>query len=510
MPTTTASPSVTIPMTRAQLTLSTVGCLVTLLLSLLDTNIVGAVSYPMVRDLDPVHGVAHLPLLVIGYTLADCVVLPSYGKLADNYGAKRIYLIALSIFIAGSALCGLSTSLVELIGFRTLQGIGGGGLISTTMVILGLIQRGSNERTGRQGTTTNGMGGVLIGVGMALGPTVGGVVAEHLGWRWAFYLNLPLAGAALVLAVTALRLPPVRAFSHRIDFLGAALIAGSASALLLVTEWGGKQYPWNSAPIIGLTAAGVVLLIAFFRRQARADEPIIPLALSGNPAFRTMAALSVFAGIGLTGSLVYLGLYNQLGRGLSVLQSGLWMLVLAAGFVAAPLASGAILARWGRYRNLLVLGNGLTALAMALFAMSTHTQDWQLWLGISLFALGFGLGQNVGIGITYAQKSVDIEHIGSATTALRFLQQLGAAFGAALMGAIMNQLLATRLTGPASAANSAGQLNTAIFGSLPAPQRHAVADAFMSSIGTLFVVSAVIMLIPFALAFFVRQPGAAS
>lgn len=133
----------------------------------------GAVTYPMVRDLDPVHGVAHLPWLVIGYTLADCVVLPIYGKLADAYGAKRIYLVALSVFIVGSALCGLSTNLTELIAFRTLQGFGGGGLIATTMVILGLLQRGTDQATGQQGTMRTSMGGVMVGVGMALGPTVG-------------------------------------------------------------------------------------------------------------------------------------------------------------------------------------------------------------------------------------------------------------------------------------------------------------------------------------------------
>jgi MFS family permease len=357
------------PMTRTQLALSNVGCLVTLLLSLLDTNIVGAVTYPMVRDLDPVHGVAHLPWLVIGYTLADCVVLPIYGKLADAYGAKRIYLVALSVFIVGSALCGLSTNLTELIAFRTLQGFGGGGLIATTMVILGLLQRGTDQATGKQGTMRTSMGGVMVGVGMALGPTVGGIVAQHLGWRWAFYLNLPLACVALVIACTALRLPPVTSTRHRLDLIGATLIAAAATALLLVTEWGGKQYSWRSPVIIGLLVVGLVLLAAFLRRQATATEPIIPLAM-------------------------------------------------AAGFLAAAVVSRAILARWGKYRHLLVLGNATTTIAMAVFALTTGSGIWALWLGVSLFLLGFGLGQNIGIGVTYAQNSVDVEHIGSATTAL--------------------------------------------------------------------------------------------
>ena len=500
-----ASPP-TLPMTRTQVALSSVGCLVTLLLSLLDTNIVGAVTYPMVRELDPVHGVAHLPWLVIGYTLADCVVLPIYGKLADTYGAKRIYLVALSVFIVGSALCGLSVNLTELIAFRTLQGIGGGGLISTTMVILGLLQRGSDQADGKPGTMRTSMGGVMVGVGMALGPTVGGIVAQHLGWRWAFYLNLPLAGIALVIACTALRLPPVTSVRHRIDLIGATLIAAAATALLLVTEWGGKQYAWQSPVIIGLLVAGLVLLVAFFRRQATAAEPIIPLALFRNTAFRLMSALSVFAGLGLTGSLVYLSLVNQLGRGMTVLQAGLWMLAMAAGFLAAAMVSGAILARWGKYRYLLVLGNATTTVAMALFALTTSSASWPLWLGTSLFLLGFGLGQNIGIGVTYAQNSVDVEYIGSATTALRFLQQLGAAFGAALMGAIMNQLLSVRLTGAAAAANSDGQLDTAIFTRLPAAAQHTIAAVFTTSVGTLFLISAAIMVIPLVLSCFVTEP----
>jgi predicted MFS family arabinose efflux permease len=249
-----------------------------------------------------------------------------------------------------------------------------------------------------------------------------------------------------------------------------------------------------------------VLLAAFFRRQATAAEPIIPPALFRSRAFRLMSALSVFAGLGLTGSLVYLGLANQIGRGLSVLQAGLWMLAMAAGFLAAAMVSGAILARWGKYRYLLVLGNATTAVAMALFALTTNSTIWPLWLGSSLFLLGFGLGQNIGIGVTYAQNSVDVRYIGSATTALRFLQQLGAAFGAALMGAIMNQLLSVRLTGAASAANSNGQLNTAIFTQLPPGQQHAVAQVFISSVGTLFAISAALMLIPLVLSCFVTEP----
>src|SRR6185437_9681896 len=237
-------------MTERQKKLALLACLLTIVLAILDQNIVSAATVKIVRDLDPVHGLERLPWLVTAYGLAATAALPLYGKLCDVYGAKRVFVAAIAVFLAGSALCGMAQSMAELIAFRAVQGIGGGGLMSVTMVVIAQMAD-AKKRAGQ-----SGMAGLVAGLGMVVGPLVGGLLADSASWRWIFYVNLPLGAVALTIAATALHLP-VHGRRHRIDFFGAGLVAAAASVLLLITEWGGRSYPWSSARIVGLIALGL-------------------------------------------------------------------------------------------------------------------------------------------------------------------------------------------------------------------------------------------------------------
>ncbi|MER7755299.1 MFS transporter [Kitasatospora sp. NPDC097643] len=496
-------------MSRSHVVIAVTGCFATLLLGLLDQNIVSAVSWTMVRDLDPVHGVAHLPWLLTAYTLADCIVLPLYGKLADVYGAKRIYLLSLGIFLAGSALCGLAQNMVELIAFRAVQGVGGGGLMSVTMVVLGLLTRPGGGEGEAEDSGKTGMGGVMVGLGIVLGPAAGGLVANHLSWRWVFYINIPLGVAAFVTSLMLVRLPvvPVR---RRVDFLGAGLIAAAASALLMISQWGGKDYPWTSPVIEGLGAAAVVLLAAFLWRQASAREPILTLALLRNPVFRVMVPLGFFGGVGLAGSVAYLAGYLQEARGMSPTGAGLLFFPMAVGMTVVGLLSGKAMAGMaGRHRYQLFAGHLLVAGAMLIFGVvGAETPLW--FLGVGLFLLGTGLGLCLGMGLMITQSAVEVQDLGVATTSLRFVQQLGASAGLAMFGTVLNRELAARLGSSAGAADAHGDLNTAALSAptLSPAERHAALDALVSSTHTVFTIAACVMVVPAVLSMFLRErPG---
>ncbi|MFJ9692581.1 MFS transporter [Kitasatospora sp. NPDC101183] len=493
-------------MSRRHVVIAAVGCFATLLLGLLDQNIVSAVSWTMVKDLDPLHGVDHLPWLLTAYTLADCVVLPLYGKLADVYGAKRVYLLALGVFLTGSVLCGLARNMAELIAFRALQGVGGGGLMSVTMVVLGLLVRpgGTGEQ---EGPGRAGMGGIMVGLGIVLGPAAGGLVADHLSWRWVFYINVPLGVAAFVTSVLLVRLP-VAPVGHRIDFLGAGLVAAAASALLMISQWGGRDYAWTSPTIEGLGIAAAVLLAAFLRRQRTAQEPIFTPALLRNPVFRVMVPLGFFGGVGLAGSVAYMAGYLQEARGMTPAGAGLLFLPMAVGMTVVGALSGRATARAaGRYRYQLLAGHLLVAGAMVVFStLGTGTPLWILALG--LFLLGLGLGLCLGIGLMITQRAVDPGHLGVATTSVRFAQQLGASAGLALFGTVLNRELASKLSSAAGAADAGGRLNTAALPTLGPEQRHAALEALVSSTHTVFAIAACVMAVPAALSMLLRErPG---
>ncbi|OKI99307.1 EmrB/QacA subfamily drug resistance transporter [Streptomyces sp. CB01249] len=472
-------------------------CIVTILLAVLDSNIVSSATVPIVRDLDPVHGVDRIPWLIAAYQLAATAALPLYGKLCDTLGSKKVFIGALATFLTGSALCGMAQSMGELIAARAFQGIGGGGLMSVTMVVLRQLgTAGSEEGEGAKakgGDRKGSIGGIIAGAGMALGPWLGGALADHAGWRWIFYVNLPVGIAVLIGAVFVVKLP-ARTARHRIDFLGAGLAAAFSTALLLVTEWGGEDYAWTSPVIVGLAVAAVVALGLFLWRQATAAEPILPLSLFRLRLMRYGFAVQGLVGVAMMGSIVYVMIYLQVVRGVAATSAGLFLVPMAIGMTVVGLVSGRLVAAGWSQKTFVVSGTVFASAALAL--LTTLDTDTGLWtVRGALLLMGIGFGQLIGQLIELVQDTAPPAQLGVATTGVRFFQTLGTALGASLFGAVLSRVYAAK--GPGGTTSDIGRLTGAV--------RDRALDAFVSSTDVVFACATGAMLLALILA--IRLPG---
>ncbi|MFJ9633203.1 MFS transporter [Streptomyces sp. NPDC101175] len=469
-------------MTENQRRIGFLICLVTIVLAVLDMQIVSAATVPIVRDLDPAHGIDKIPWLVSAFALASAVVLPLYGKLCDTLGAKRVFLTAVGVFLVGSALCGAAQSIGQLIAARAVQGIGAGGLLSVTMVVIAEL-RGPGEKDAKGA----GMGGVVSGGGMAVGPWIGGMLADHASWRWIFYINLPLGLAVLVLGALVLKLPR-RSHRHRIDFLGAALAALFSAALLLMTEWGGKQYPWASPQIAGLGLTAVAALALFLWRQKMAAEPILPLSLFRVPELRWGFAIQGLMGAAMVGAMYYVMVYLQVARGISSSSAGLYLLPMALGMTSVGILSARLTERGWQERTFVTVGSAIGAVAfLSLSTLGTGTSLWLLRGDLLLVGMGFGL--LLGQLIQLVQDAAPRHQLGVATTATRFFQTLGTALGAALFGTVVTRLY----DGPGPLA------------SLTGAARVAGVSSYVDAMGSVFLCGAVLMGVCVVMA--LRLPG---
>ncbi|MFF8715174.1 MFS transporter [Streptomyces sp. NPDC015184] len=468
-------------------------CIATILLAVLDTNIVSSATVPIVRELDPAHGVDKIPWLIAAYQLAATAALPLYGRLCDVLGAKKVFVGAVAAFLTGSVLCGMAGSMGQLIAARALQGIGGGGLMSVTMVVLREL-KGPEEDGGKGGS----VGGLVAGTGMALGPWLGGLLADHADWRWIFYINLPVGLAVLVAAVCVLRLP-ARTARRTIDFLGAGLAAAFSTALLLVTQWGGKDYAWSSPQIMGLIAGGAVLLVLFLRRQVTAAEPVLPLTMFKIRELRYGFAVQGLVGAAMMGSLVYVMIYLQVVRDVDASSAGLFLIPMAIGMTAVGLFSGRLASAGWSQRTFVIGGSACACAALALLA--TLTADTGLWaVRAMMLLMGVGFGQLVGQLIQLAQDTAPAGQLGVATTGVRFFQTLGGALGAAVFGTVLSRVYAAR--GPGG--------TTSTIGRLTGPAHQQAVDAFVSSMNVVFWAATGLMLLATVLAFRIparREPG---
>ncbi|MGE5826922.1 MAG: MDR family MFS transporter [Micromonosporaceae bacterium] len=471
-----------------------------MMLAMLDNMIVGTAMPRIVGELG---GLAHLSWVVTAYVLGTTVSTPIWGKLGDLYGRKNIFLTSIGIFLVGSALSGMSQTMGELIAFRALQGLGAGGLIVGVMAIIGDLVP-PRERGRYQGL----MAGVMA-LAMIAGPLVGGFITDHLNWRWAFYVNLPLGGVALLFLITRLHLPKYRT-EHRIDWTGAGLLAVGITALVLVTAWGGTEYAWGSAQIIGLLALAVVSLVAFGFVERWAAEPVLSLGLFRNRNFAVVSAIGFLLGFAMFGAINFLPLYQQTVQGSSATNSGLLLLPMMGGMMVVSIVAGQMITRTGRYKIFPIIGGIGMTIGMILLAR-LDTETTKLQLALFMVMLGMGMGFLMQTTMLIAQNSVEQKDLGVASSAATFFRSIGGSFGVSLFGAIFARRLhddvAARLgSGVADQMTGAGgRVDPSKLHLLPPPTLSALLHGIASALSHVFVWA-----IPFAaavavLALFVKE-----
>jgi EmrB/QacA subfamily drug resistance transporter len=470
--------------------------LLVLLLASLDQTIVSTALPTIVGDLG---GVSDLSWVVTAYLLASTVVGPVYGKLGDQYGRKMVLQTAIVIFLIGSALCGLSQNLTELIVFRGIQGLGGGGLIVITIAVVGDIfpprQRGRYQ----------GYFGGVFGVSTVLGPLLGGFIVDNLSWRWIFYVNLPVGLIALGVIGIAFR-PRVDHVKHTIDYLGSSLLAGGLTAVVLYTSLGGTRYSWTSPWMLALIVGGGVLLVAFVFAERRAAEPIVPLELFRNRIFRVTSAVGFIVGLALFGAITYLPLYLQDVKGHTPTTSGLLLLPLVIGLLIASVGSGQLITRFGRYKPFPIAGTAIMVVGLLLLSR-LQVDTSPVVTGAYMLVLGFGLGNVIQVLVLAAQNAVDYKYLGVASSGSTLFRQIGGSIGVSVFGAIFANQLMKDLAGklPPGAHVPASAANPAVVKQLPAALRDPFRVAITDALTTVFLVAAGIALVAFVLAWLLPE-----
>jgi EmrB/QacA subfamily drug resistance transporter len=484
----------TAPAASAQPSLRVVfgALMLVMLLASLSQMIVGTALPTIVGDLG---GLAQISWVVSGYLLAQTAVTPLYGKLGDLFGRKPLLQLAIVVFLAGSALCGAAQGMTELIAFRAITGLGGGGLIVLTQALIGDFV--SPRERGRY----QGYFGAVFGVSSVGGPLLGGFVVDAASWRWIFYLNLPLGLLALFVLAVALPAPRPRG-RQSIDYLGTALLAAALSALIVATSLGGNTWAWDSPQLILTAASGVVLVVAFVAAERRAAEPVLPLRLFAGRTFTLTAAIGLIVGLALFGATTFLPLYFQTVNGATPTESGLLLVPMVAGVLITSIGSGQMISRIGRYKPFPVVGTALIAAGFAVMSrMGPHTSTldaaWRLLL------LGLGLGLVMQVLVVAAQNAVAYRDLGVATSGATLARLVGGSLGTAVFGAIFSGRLLGQLTGgagPPAVAAQGGRLAPDQLRELPAAAREAYVQAFTHALGGVFAVAALVALAGLVLA----------
>ena len=464
------------------------GLMAGMFLAALDMSIVGTALPRIVSDLG---GLNHLSWVVTAYLLTSTASTPLWGKISDLYGRRPMFQTAITVFVAGSVLSALADSMPMLIGGRAIQGIGAGGLMALALSIIGDVIP-PRERGRYQGYF-----GAVFGVSSVSGPLVGGWFTDGPGWQWIFWINLPIGIAALIATSIALRTMPKVRREHRIDYLGAAMIVASVTAILLYTAWAGNEFGWTDPFSLALLIGGVVLAGVFVWVESRAEEPIIPLRLFKNRVYSPTVAFTALLGVAMFGGIIFLPVYFQVVQGMTPTESGLALLPMMAGLFTTSIGSGQLMTRTGRYKAFPILGAAIVTVAYLLLqTLDAGTPYWQVALFI--FVLGAGLGFTMQVVVTVVQNAVERRDMGAATSSVAFFRTMGGAFGTAIFGAVLTSRLGHYL-GEAGSALPSGSDEANIANNVQAiqalpPQVHdTVVTAWVNSVQDVFLVA-----IPFA------------
>lgn len=486
------------PVNTRSILLLFAGLMVTMLLASLDQTIFSTALPTIVGEL---NGVNHMLWVTTAYILAATIMLPVYGKVGDLIGRKTIFLVAICLFIVGSIIGGLAPDMAWLIAGRAVQGLGGGGLMILSQAII------ADVVPARQRGKYMGIMGGVFALSSVAGPLLGGWFTEGIGWRWAFWMNIPLGILAIISAVIFLKLPKKEYSKPKLDWSGMGLLALASTCLVLLTTWGGNEYDWNSPVIIGLMVGTVVFAASFVWVESRAAEPIIPLKLFKDRNFNLATGAGLIIGVAMFGALAYLPTYLQMVAGVNATEAGLLMIPLMAALLVTSITSGQIVSRTGKYKWIPVIGTAIVVVALVL--LSTMTPDLPLWVLCSYLAvMGIGLGACMQILILIVQNSFPITMVGTATASNNYFRQMGASLGAAVVGSLFVSRLTTLLAERMPTGGGAGDTNSftpEMVRDLPEAVRNVIVSAYNDALTPVFIYLAPLVVIAVFLLMFIKE-----
>jgi EmrB/QacA subfamily drug resistance transporter len=493
---TTARPDADVQphMTHRQVLEALSGLMLGMLVAILSSTVVSTSLPKIIADLGGTQ--SSYTWVVTSTLLATTVSTPLWGKFADLFDRKLLLQLSLVVFVVGSGLAGLSTTPGVLIGFRVVQGLGAGGLTALSTVVMADII--SPRERGRY----MGYLGAVMAVGTLGGPLLGGVLTDTVGWRWNFYVGVPIAAVAIVVLQKTLHLPRLKTRAVSIDYLGAALISGSVSLLLIWVTLGGQQFAWSSWETLAMVGGALLLGALLVIVELRAEEPILPLTLFHNRTVVLAIVASVSVGVAMFGTTVFLSQYMQLARAKTPTESGLLTMPLIIGVLLSSTIAGQLISRTGVWKRYVVSGGVLLVVGMALMGTVRYDTSWTA-LSIYMFVMGVGVGMMMQNLVLIVQNVLSIREMGVGTAAIAFFRSLGGAVGVSAMGAILaSRVLTLMLDGLAklhipTSAMGASTTTVPDLSKLPAPVRLVVEAAYGEAVGDIFLAAIPVAVIAF-------------
>ncbi|HET7414405.1 MAG TPA: MDR family MFS transporter [Arthrobacter sp.] len=485
---------------KPQLVLLFIGLMLSMLLASLSQTVLSTALPTMVGEL---NGVDQMLWIMTAYILASTIMMPVYGKMGDLIGRKSLLIMAILVFVAGSIVGGLAGNMTWMIVARLIQGLGGGGLIILSQAIIADVVP-ARERGKYMGI----MGGVFA-VSSVAGPLLGGWFTESIGWRWTFWINLPLGLAALLAAVFFLKLPQGSNSKPRVDFAGMGVLAITTTSLVLAASWGGTEYAWTSPIILGLFAATVLGAAVFVMIERRAAEPIISMHLFRKRNFNLSTGAGLLIGVAMFGVLGYMPTYIQMVTGLSATQAGFVMVPMMAMLLGTSVSSGFVISKTGRYKWMPIAGTAIIGIALTLLStLAAHTALWVLCLYIGV--LGMGLGLSMQVLVLIVQNTFPNSQVGTATASNNYFRQIGASLGSAVVGSLftsrLTRLISEKLpTGAVDSAGGADNLTPAAVDALPAAVREPIIQSYNEALTPLFLYMVPLAVVAIGLLCFIKE-----